>query len=98
MSTEIVGSKSTRTRPAKPGMVRVVVSLTQEHHDYLEAQAKQESPVFPRPVNEHLSIGLAKSWEFMKQQDAIKGQVQTNSGSAVTDPNRQTLTFSNTKQ
>ena len=62
--------KSTRTRPAKPGMVRVVVSLTQEHHDYLEAQAKQESPVFPRAVNEYLSINLAKGFEFMKQQDA----------------------------
>ena len=59
MSTEPVAKK----RPARPGMVRVVVSLTQEHHDYIETQAAKESPVFPRPVNEYLSIALEKNFQ-----------------------------------
>lgn len=54
-----------RKRPAKPGMVRVVVSITKERYDRLEAMAKEESPVFPRPVNEYLSILIDRKFEAM---------------------------------
>ena len=52
-----------KTRSAKPGMVRVVVSLTQERYDALEKLAKDESPEYPRPVNEYLSILIGKRFE-----------------------------------
>jgi hypothetical protein len=60
----MVEPKAVQKRTPKPGMVRVMVSITQEHHDKLVELAKAESPVFPRPVNEYLSIQLEK--EFRK--------------------------------
>ena len=55
--------KEARKRPAKPGMVRVVVQLTQEHNDRLVALAKSESAVFPRPVGEYLSVLVNQRFE-----------------------------------
>ena len=63
-----------RKRPSKPGMVRVVVSLTQEHHDALEAAAKADSPVFPRPVNEHLSILIDKRFNALMNGTILDNQ------------------------
>ena len=70
MSNEAKPAKQSRTRPPKPGFVRVIVSLTQEHFDDLAAQAKAAEPVFTRPVNEWLSIELAK--KFAERQTEAK--------------------------
>lgn len=66
MSNEAKPAKQSHTRPPKPGFVRVIVSLTQEHFDALEADAKAAEPVFTRPVNEYLSIKLAKEFAAKK--------------------------------
>jgi hypothetical protein len=52
-----------RKRPAKPGTVRVVVTISTETHTRLEDLAKEESATFPRPVNEMLSILIEKNSE-----------------------------------
>jgi len=54
-----------RKRPAKPGMVRVVVSIPQTVYDALEKRAIEESAAFPRPVNEILSILIEKNHEAL---------------------------------
>lgn len=55
-----VAAARTGSRPPKPGMVRIVVSIPQTVHDALEKKAVEESAAFPRPVNEMLSILIEK--------------------------------------
>jgi hypothetical protein len=54
------GGEVIRTRKQAPGRTRCTVSLTDEHYKKLEEVAKKESTVFPRPVNELLSILIEK--------------------------------------
>ena len=55
-----VAAARTGSRPPKPGMVRIVVSIPQAVHGALEKKAVEESAAFPRPVNEMLSILIEK--------------------------------------
>ena len=59
-ATEKLTEARAGKRPAKPGMVRIVVSIPQTVHDALEKKAIEESAAFPRPVNEMLSILIEK--------------------------------------
>ena len=61
VETEIKGAS--KTRPSKPGTTRVMVSLKDEHYAKLEQLAEAESPVFPRAINEYLSILIAKRFD-----------------------------------
>jgi hypothetical protein len=58
-----VEEKAKKTRRAKPGMVRVIVTLSQEHHDRLERAAQEQTKLFPRPVNELLSILIGEHFD-----------------------------------
>jgi hypothetical protein len=64
-TTEKLAEARAGKRPAKPGMVRIVVSIPETVHKALEAKAIEESAAFPRPVNEMLSILIERKWETL---------------------------------
>ena len=68
-ATEKLAEARTGKRPAKPGMVRIVVSIPQTVHDALEKKAAEESAAFPRPVNEMLSILIEKRADMLLSDD-----------------------------
>lgn len=51
-----------KKRPSKPGRVRVMVSITDANAATLEKMAAEDSPVFPRPLNEYLSILIDRNF------------------------------------
>lgn len=63
METAIKSASKTRT--ITPGRTRVTVSLTDEHHRKIEEYAKKDSVVFPRAVNEMLSILIEKNFAVL---------------------------------
>jgi hypothetical protein len=68
-ATEKLAEARAGKRPAKPGMVRIVVSIPQTVHDALEKKAIEESAAFPRPVNEMLSILIEKRADMLLGND-----------------------------
>ena len=67
---KLAEARSGVNRPAKPGMVRIVVSIPETVHAALEAKAIEESAAFPRPVNEMLSILIEKKSSILLAPDA----------------------------
>jgi hypothetical protein len=68
-TTEKLAEARAGKRPAKPGMVRIVVSIPETVHKALEAKAIEESAAFPRPVNEMLSILIEKRADMLLGND-----------------------------
>lgn len=57
-----------KKRIIKPGHRRIMVSITEENAATLEMMASDESPVYPRPLNEYLSILIDRHFEQITTQ------------------------------
>ena len=67
---KLSNARSGHKRPARPGMVRTVVTIPQAVHDALEKKALRESEAFPRPVNEMLSILIENKAAILLSEEA----------------------------
>lgn len=63
--TEAAPAPAGRRRSVKPGRVRAMVSLTEERYAQLQKLAETESPLYPRPVNEFLTILIEKKFDSL---------------------------------
>jgi hypothetical protein len=48
-----------------PGRKRAMVSLTEERYAQLQKLAETESPLYPRPVNEFLTILIENKFDSL---------------------------------